>query len=80
MSLPTTREGLKEAGYKFDGCRPCRGPKCKKLIAWFWTPCSPSKPSRRLPLDADTLEPHWATCPDADLFKSNRGTPPRNAA
>jgi hypothetical protein len=61
-SKPKTRAELEAAGYDFLNQAKCRG--CGAAILWFSTP-----KGKRMPFDAATLEPHWATCPQAEEFK-----------
>lgn len=51
-------------GYRFTGRSRCRSSRCGRTIGWWKTPSGKS-----LPLDPDTLQPHWATCPGASHFK-----------
>lgn len=57
---PTLKDGRP---YRFTGVRPCAGPTCGRLVAWFETPNG--KPSCH---DEDGTS-HFATCPDRDNFR-----------
>ncbi len=60
--FPKTETELKEQGYEFNGTGKCRA--CQAAIAWYRTPKGKS-----IPLDEGTLEPHWSTCSDPELFR-----------
>jgi hypothetical protein len=61
----TTPEELEADGYeKQPGNARCRGPRCGAEIEWWKTPTG-----KMMPLDPDTLLPHWKICPDADSFR-----------
>jgi hypothetical protein len=62
MSLPKTREALEAEGYIFLNEAKCRG--CGAEILWAKT-----AHGKRMPFDRETLEPHWATCPQAKEFR-----------
>jgi hypothetical protein len=64
MPFPKTDTELRAAGYTFDRTETCKGPNCRKEIEFWWTPSG-----KRIPLDPGTMEPHWATCVDADRFR-----------
>lgn len=55
---------LRERGWRRSAPGPCRGPHCGREVEWWIT-----ANEKRCPLDPDTLEPHWATCPDAKQFR-----------
>jgi len=59
-----TPEDLKEAGYKLSGSGRCRGQNCGAMIEWWKTP-----QDHNIPIDPDTMQPHWATCPNSKSFK-----------
>jgi hypothetical protein len=63
--LPKTRKDLESAGYVFLNEAKCRG--CGAEIIWAKT-----ARGKRMPFDRETLEPHWATCPQAKEFKGER--------
>jgi hypothetical protein len=58
-----TPEELTAAGYEFVNAARCRGPNCGAMIEWWTTPNG-----KKMPLDPDTMGPHWATCPDQKHF------------
>ena len=62
-----TTEKLVEAGYVFMRSGICSGRGCHAMIGWWKTP-----KGRQIPLDAATLEPHWATCANAGEFRTDR--------
>lgn len=64
MPFPTTDTDLIAKGYTLEGRAKCKGPNCGKEIEWWRTP-----KGKRIPLDPGTMEPHWATCPDAQVFR-----------
>jgi hypothetical protein len=55
---------LTVAGYKFDNRSRFKGATCGAEIEWWWTPNN-----RLIPLDAGTMQPHFATCPDVAEFR-----------
>lgn len=63
----STTEELEAAGYRFLNESRCSGPTCGATISWWETPNG-----KRMPLDPDTLGPHWGSCPDRDQFKKGR--------
>ena len=64
-ALPKTHEGLDAAGYRFSGEGTCRG--CDARILWYKTP-----KDRPIPLDPETFEPHWGSCPQAAEFRKDK--------
>jgi len=66
MPFPKTHKGLVDAGYIKQKSGRCRG--CGAAIEWWKN----SATGKFMPLDPGTLEPHWATCPDAEKFKSKK--------
>lgn len=62
MPFPKTESEFKSAGYRKRNFAHCGG--CGALIQWYETPKHKS-----MPINPDTLEPHWATCPKAKEFK-----------
>lgn len=64
MAFPTTREGLRNAGYTFEGESECK--KCGADIEWWTTPRG-----KKMPTDSGTARPHWGTCPEADSFRDS---------
>jgi hypothetical protein len=62
-----TDSELTAAGYKFDRMGTCSGANCRAAIEWWYTPNN-----RPMPIDPGTMQPHWATCPDADRFKKGK--------
>lgn len=63
-----TPEELVAAGYTLSRLSRCsaihNGGTCNESIEWWRTP-----EGRFIPLDAETLQPHWSTCVDAELFR-----------
>lgn len=59
-----SREELEADGYRFAGSGKCKGSTCGAMIDWYVTPHD-----KKLPLDPDTLQPHWQACPNADEFR-----------
>jgi len=66
MPFPKTEAELITAGYHFESVGICRG--CHAKFEWWQTP-----KGRMMPLDIGTLEPHWATCPQRELFGKKKG-------
>lgn len=62
MPFPKDTVELAIAGYKFSDDGHCRA--CGARIQWWITP-----KNRKMPLDAETLIPHWGTCPNTADFK-----------
>lgn len=62
MTFPKTTQEFKEAGYKFESKTHCRG--CGAEIEFWLTP-----KGKHMPLDHDSLEPHWARCPKRQEFR-----------
>ena len=65
MPFPKTHDELIAAGYIFKNGGHCRG--CGQKIQWYQTP-----KGKVMPLDMDTYEPHWSSCPKADNFRKDR--------
>lgn len=65
MPFPRTDIDLAAQGYVFENKAKCRG--CGADIEFWLTP-----KGKHIPLDAGTMEPHWATCPKADDFRGKR--------
>jgi hypothetical protein len=65
MAFPKTADELTAAGYRFVNGSHCRG--CGKKIQWYETPNK-----KKIPLDLDTYEPHFATCLKADEFRKKK--------
>lgn len=61
--FPKTDTGLKAQGYTYKSPGKCRGEDCGEEIEWWETP-----KGKMIPLDPGTMEPHWATCPNAKKF------------
>ena len=60
-----SREELEADGYRFAGSGRCKGSTCGAEIDWYVTP----RKGAKLPLNPDTLQPHWETCPNAPDFR-----------
>ena len=58
-----TADDLREAGYRFKATAKCRGVRCQQTIEWWLTP-----QNNFMPLDVETLEPHWGQCANATGF------------
>jgi hypothetical protein len=67
MPFPTTREGLKAAGYRFDNHAKCRG--CRQDVEWYFTPKGKKMPFNLMPEDSSPAIAHWTTCPNAEDFR-----------
>jgi hypothetical protein len=67
VEFPKTQEGLEAAGYTFNGYGKCKNKGCGAEIGWWETPSH-----KKIPLDADTFEAHWSTCPGADEFRKKK--------
>lgn len=65
MPFPKTEDEFREQGYVYDGSGLCRG--CSVKIDWWYTP-----DNKRMPVDPDTMKPHWSTCPNAKDFKRKK--------
>ncbi len=65
MPFPKSDNDLVAQGYQFEAKSHCRG--CGRQIEWYLTP-----KGKHIPLDPGTLEPHWATCEKAELFRKER--------
>jgi len=78
--LPTSKEGLQDAGYVFDNesyCRACHAP-----IEWWITPKNKKMPMDVVPVKdgegffAQVKEfkriPHWASCEHAKDFRRSQ--------
>jgi len=57
-------EKLREAGYHFDGWGQCRAPECRARLHFYVTP-----KGKRMPMDPETCQPHWASCKAVQRFK-----------
>lgn len=69
MAFPTTINGLKIAGYKFEGESQCKS--CGADIEWWATPRG-----KKMPTDHGTARPHWETCPEADSHRTGSAPAP----
>lgn len=68
MGFPQTINGLKNAGYKFEGESQCK--TCGADIEWWTTP-----KGKKMPTDHGTARPHWETCPEADSHRNQDSAP-----
>ena len=59
-----SREELEAAGYRFLNPSRCAGQDCGAEIDWWETP-----KGKKMPLDPDTLEPHFGSCPNVKEFR-----------
>ena len=62
MPFPKNMAERIAAGYVLKRKSHCRG--CGAAIEWWLTPRG-----KMMPLDVDTHEPHWSTCPKAQEFR-----------
>jgi len=67
MPFPKTVDELLTQGYQFQSLRRCRGKDCGRSIEMWTTPAG-----KVMPLDPETYQPHWATCPNAQDFKRSK--------
>lgn len=65
MAFPKTVREFVDHGYYFDNKDICKS--CKQPIGWVVTP-----KGKRMPLNIDTLESHFATRPDAKKFRNRK--------
>ena len=63
MKFPATEQELADHGYIYKDTGHCRS--CGEEIAWYETPMG-----KLMPLNEGTLEPHFATCPDANKWRN----------
>jgi hypothetical protein len=59
--IPKTAEGWTRLGYLFHERGTCDA--CSAAVEFWWAPGRRLK--KLVPLDAVTLEPHFASCPNA---------------
>lgn len=59
-----SREELEADGYRHMGTSRCKGSACGAEIDWYETPRG-----KNIPINPDTLKPHWETCPSTDEFR-----------
>lgn len=57
---------MEQDGYRFSGWGFCSHPRCRRRIAWMVTPAG-----KRMPIDRESLQPHWSTCPAAKEFRGS---------
>ncbi len=69
MPFPQTFDGMKAAGYKFDAHARCRG--CGQEIEFWLTPRGKKIPMDLMPNGDSKAVSHFATCPDAPLFRKD---------
>ena len=67
MPFPKGESELLAAGYKYEAAGRCKSTKCNREIAWYTTP-----KGRLIPLNKETLEPHFATCADVEHFRRGK--------
>lgn len=67
MAIPTTREGLIDAIYVYNGDGKCRG--CGATVEWWETP-----KGKKMPFDEKNgrYTPHWGTCPERGQFANKK--------
>lgn len=68
MAFPKTLDEMVPAGYKFNGEATCKG--CGDDIEWWETPTGKKIPVNPMPKSSSEVVPHWATCTEADSFRS----------
>lgn len=71
MPFPRTVAEMTDAGYLYSNDSICRA--CGAAIEWWVTPRG-----KKLPVNLGTAKPHWATCPQAELFR--KGDPHHDEA
>lgn len=70
MPMPTTFQGLHDAGYVHQGRNRCSG--CPMMIEWFITPNNKRMPFS-LKVGSETeYEAHWGSCVSRDRFKKKK--------
>jgi hypothetical protein len=65
MPFPQTIKEMLDQGYKLSNRAECRA--CGADIEWWSTPHG-----KKLPVNYGTAIAHWATCPQAALFRVRR--------
>ena len=60
-----TEAELVAAGYVFKNDARCKG--CDAMIEWWET-----RNGKMIPLDKETLVPHFSTCPKVDRFRGEK--------
>lgn len=70
MSKPplTSHEDYVAAGYVRSDDGVCRSETCRAPIVWYVTPTN-----KKIPVDADGKNNHFATCADATRFRKKKG-------
>ncbi|MCI0659025.1 MAG: hypothetical protein L0170_18380 [Acidobacteria bacterium] len=67
MAIPNNDAQLREEGYSYNFTSLCRAESCKAKLEFWHTP-----KGKNLPFDRKsdgTLEPHFASCPEAQKFR-----------
>lgn len=68
MPFPTTRDGLREAGYNLEFTRACQA--CGKSLDFYRTP-----KGKLMPIETTSTLPHFANCPKAKHFRKSKKGP-----
>jgi hypothetical protein len=69
MAFPSNLAEMKTFGYKFLDYAVCR--ECGSDIEFWLTPRGKKIPMDPMTRDADKATAHFATCPDAPLFRKD---------
>jgi hypothetical protein len=70
MPFPKTLDELTAAGYVFLDHATCRS--CGEDIEFWQTPRGKKMPMNPMNKGTDEAKSHFATCPDAPLFRNQR--------
>lgn len=76
MKFPAESQELRAGGYEYSGDATCRG--CGEPIEFWITPNGKKMPLSRVKVgeqlrqNVEKLEPHFASCPEADRFRKTR--------
>ena len=79
--LPTSREGLRDAGYEYTGDGVCRG--CGAELEWWITPNDKHMPFELIAVHKDPNNEtspvvrfdriaHWSRCPEHKQFRKEK--------
>lgn len=67
MAFPRTRDGLVEAGYKYENHARCKG--CGEEIEWWTTPNGRKIPMNHMQAPHSHALAHFSSCREAPLFR-----------